>query len=103
MTSANRRKGVEPPGFAPFLTGGRLMLKGLERLSATAGVPLTPDHAEAMRTFWRFVLETNEHTNLTRITADRDAVLKHFVDSLTVLKTDVVFSGARLVDIGTGA
>lgn len=79
------------------------MLHGLERLGEATGVPLSKAAAESMRRFWRLVLETNEHTNLTRITDDRDAVLKHFIDSLTLLRWDYIGVGARVVDVGTGA
>lgn len=79
------------------------MLQRLEQWSAQIGMKLEQSQIEAMQRFWRLVLETNEHTNLTRITEDEAATLKHFVDSLTVLRTGIVGEGARLVDIGTGA
>lgn len=79
------------------------MLNDLPRYAADVGVALNDRQMEAMRTYWRAVLETNRHTNLTRITDDRDAVLKHFVDSLTVLGTGVFADGARVADIGSGA
>lgn len=79
------------------------MLHGLERLSGLVGVTLSEDAARLMRRYWKLVLETNEHTNLTRITADREAVLKHFVDCLTLLGTGLIGPGARVVDVGAGA
>lgn len=79
------------------------MLERLSEWSEQVDVPLSDEQVEAMRRYWRLVLETNRHTNLTRITEDTAATLKHFVDSLTVLRTGVVLSQARLIDIGTGA
>lgn len=79
------------------------MLHGLEQWSRAVGVSLEEDQAAAMRSFWALVLETNAHTNLTRITDDEDATLKHFVDSLSVLQTDVFTTNARVADVGTGA
>lgn len=79
------------------------MLTELPRFAEAIGVPLDDDRMEAMRTYWRAVLDTNRHTNLTRITDDRDATLKHFLDSLTVLRTNVFHDGARVVDVGSGA
>lgn len=79
------------------------MLQRLGEWSEDVGVALDKEPLAAMRQFWRFVLDTNRHTNLTRITDDEAATLKHFVDSLTVLKTGVIGRGARLADIGTGA
>ena len=47
------------------------------------------------------LLEWNEKINLTAITEEDEVVLKHFVDSMTVLK--YVDNGASIVDVGTGA
>lgn len=79
------------------------MLNDLPRYAADIGVALDDGQMEAMRTYWRAVLETNRHTNLTRITEDHDAVVKHFVDSLTLLGTNLFDDGARVVDVGSGA
>lgn len=79
------------------------MLEGLESWSDAMGIHLPEGAGEGMRSFWRLVLETNKHTNLTRITDDRDAVFKHFIDSLTVLQTGLVAPDSRVVDVGTGA
>lgn len=79
------------------------MLARLPRYAEAIGVPLDDDQMEEMRTYWRAVLDTNRHTNLTRIIDDRDATLKHFIDSLTVLRTGVFQGGARVVDVGSGA
>lgn len=79
------------------------MLARLQQYADAFGVSLDDDQIEAMRTYWRAVLETNRHTNLTRITEDREATLKHFVDSLTVLRTGLFHEGVRVVDVGSGA
>lgn len=79
------------------------LLTRLERWSGAVGVDLDAERATTMRRFWQAVLEENERTNLTRITADEEATLKHFVDSLSVLTLDVFSPAARVVDIGTGA
>lgn len=79
------------------------MLDGLQRYADSIGVVLTDDQVEMMRTYWQAVVVTNRHTNLTRITDDREATLKHFVDSLTLLGTGAFQPGARVVDVGSGA
>lgn len=79
------------------------MLTGLERYAEQVGVVLSEMQAAAMRKYWRAVLETNRLTNLTRITDDKDATLKHFVDSLTLLRTGVFVERATVVDVGSGA
>ena len=41
--------------------------------------------------------------NLTAITERDDVILKHFVDSLALVKADCGFSSQRILDVGTGA
>lgn len=48
------------------------------------------------------LLEWNEKINLTAITDDREVILKHFVDCLTVCKF-VDFNNKSFIDVGTGA
>lgn len=49
------------------------------------------------------ILEYNKHTNLTRITEDEEFNVKHFLDSLSLFKTDLFVKDKKIVDIGTGA
>lgn len=45
----------------------------------------------------------NKTTNLTSITDDTEIVIKHFIDSLAVLKAIDVPTGCLVFDVGTGA
>jgi len=45
----------------------------------------------------------NRKINLTAITNDEDIILKHFLDSLSVLRCFSVARYAKIVDVGTGA
>jgi 16S rRNA (guanine527-N7)-methyltransferase len=49
------------------------------------------------------VAEWNERVNLTAITQEREMVVKHAVDSVSLLAVAQVEPGIRLLDIGTGA
>ncbi len=49
------------------------------------------------------ILEYNKHTNLTRITEDEEFNVKHFLDSLSLFKTDLFVKDKKIIDIGTGA
>ena len=52
--------------------------------------------------YFELLIEWNNRINLTAITQKDDVIIKHFVDSLAVLKyTDL--TGRSLIDIGTGA
>ncbi|MBC8101898.1 MAG: 16S rRNA (guanine(527)-N(7))-methyltransferase RsmG [Cytophagales bacterium] len=76
----------------------------LERGATALGMPLTPPQIDQCVRYTLLLLETNRHTNLTRITEPKEVALKHFVDSLTVLRavTDLP-QGATVADVGTGA
>ena len=50
-----------------------------------------------------YLIEYNEHTNLTSITNKDEIYLKHFYDSLTITKAIDLNSINNLIDIGTGA
>ncbi|MDT6981372.1 16S rRNA (guanine(527)-N(7))-methyltransferase RsmG [Levilactobacillus zymae] len=50
---------------------------------ATQGIELTPVQEQQFATYYQFLVATNEHVNLTTITAEPDVYLKHFYDSLT--------------------
>ncbi len=50
-----------------------------------------------------YLQEYNKHTNLTTITEDNDIYLKHFYDSLTIVKAIDLNKVSSLIDVGTGA
>ncbi len=50
-----------------------------------------------------FLLEYNSHTNLTAIRNIEDVYLKHFLDSILLIKNWNFNSSAKVLDIGTGA
>jgi 16S rRNA (guanine527-N7)-methyltransferase len=49
------------------------------------------------------IIEWNNKINLTAIINEEDIVNKHFVDSLSCIKTGVINNSCKLIDIGTGA
>ena len=51
--------------------------------------------------YMNLLVEWNKKINLTAITEEKDIILKHFVDSLTVLK--YIKDNKNIVDVGTGA
>lgn len=67
------------------------------------GVKVTPDQANQFQIYLDMLLERNEVMNLTAITDPHEAVIKHFVDSMTLLKAVEIKKGAKLIDVGTGA
>lgn len=57
--------------------------------------------AEAMKRFFILLQETNAEMNLTRIDEEKEAVVKHFYDSLAVTRLLKVLG--KVADIGSGA
>lgn len=61
---------------------------------------------ENIKKFIRYkelLLEWNEKINLTAITNEEEIVNKHFIDSLSCIKTGVINKNSKIIDIGTGA
>lgn len=53
--------------------------------------------------YYDLLIEWNERMNLTALTAPEDVALKHFADSLMLLRYIKIENGASLIDVGTGA
>ena len=66
---------------------------------------LTDQQIEQFKIYFNYLIEVNEHVNLTRITEEDEVYLKQFYDSITPLFTfgDVFKDGATLCDVGAGA
>ena len=58
---------------------------------------------ELLKKYSRFLLEYNEHTNLTSIKEEQEVFIKHFYDSLTLTKLIDLDTLNEVLDIGTGA
>ena len=61
------------------------------------------DMLNKLEIYKEFLKEYNMHTNLTAIKNDDDIYLKHFYDSLTIVKAVNLNDASNLIDIGTGA
>lgn len=67
------------------------------------GVKVSPAQVEQFQIYLDLLLERNTVMNLTAITDPEEAVIKHFVDSLTLLKALEIKKNAKVIDVGTGA
>ena len=65
------------------------------------GLNLSDQQQSQLQRFYDYLLEINQHTNLTRITALEDFLYRHLLDSLTLVP--FLPSGANIADIGSGA
>lgn len=75
----------------------------LKKECAEIGINLNDFQCEQFESYYKLLIEWNKKINLTRITETDEVVIKHFIDSLTLLKYCVVPEGAKVIDVGTGA
>ena len=67
------------------------------------GIDLTSEQINQFDIYCNFLLEYNSHTNLTAIKEKDQVFLKHFYDSITIVKAIDLSGIESLLDIGTGA
>ena len=70
-------------------------------LSKKINVQLNDEQIKKYFDYMALLLDWNEKINLTAITEVDDVILKHFVDSMTVLK--YIENEKSIIDVGTGA
>jgi 16S rRNA (guanine527-N7)-methyltransferase len=68
--------------------------------AAESGVSLTERHIDGLLLLMLQLRKWNRKFNLTAITKEREIVVKHFLDSLTVVP--LIPEGSRVLDIGSG-
>jgi 16S rRNA (guanine527-N7)-methyltransferase len=66
-------------------------------------IKLTQTQLEQLQIYCEFLIEYNSHTNLTAIKTPEEVYLKHFYDSLSLIKAIDLSKVNNLLDIGTGA
>lgn len=74
-------------------------LKELKKIN----IELNKEQENKLDIYASFLLEYNEHTNLTAIKTLEGTYLKHFYDSLTLIKAYDLTKEINVLDIGTGA
>jgi 16S rRNA (guanine527-N7)-methyltransferase len=64
---------------------------------------LTTEQQHAFERYMHELIDWNERVNLTAITDPLTIELRHFLDSLSVLKAISLPAGSRVIDVGAGA
>lgn len=75
--------------------------KKMQELSKEININFSVEQLGKFYRYMELLLEWNEKMNLTAITKPEEIILKHFIDSLTILKE--AKEKDRIVDVGTGA
>lgn len=76
-----------------------LFLEELKKLN----INLTDKQLEQLHKYFELLVEYNKVMNLTGITEEEDVYLKHFYDSITLVRVVDLNNISSLCDIGTGA
>lgn len=66
------------------------------------GVKLNSTHIKQFLKYMELIKTWNKRINLTSITEEKDIIIKHFIDSLSI-SPYIKGNNAKLIDIGTGA
>jgi len=76
-------------------------IEKMQEKSTVLGVRFLVEQTEQFFDYMNLLIEWNEKMNLTAITDPNEIILKHFIDSITILKD--IEDGSKIVDVGTGA
>lgn len=75
----------------------------LRQKAIDSDILLTDEQVEKLSTYYKLLIEWNEKMNLTALTEPEDVALKHFCDSILLLKYADIPEHSSLIDVGTGA
>ena len=73
----------------------------LEKMANQININLKKDEIIKFKSYMNLLLEWNKKINLTAITDEDDIILKHFIDSLSIIK--YLKDNKSIIDIGSGA
>lgn len=76
-------------------------IQSLIKKAEIVHISITEDQAKLFYQYMVLLVEWNEKINLTAITEPEEIILKHFIDSLTILP--FIEENKKILDIGTGA
>jgi len=74
----------------------------MDKIFRKHGICISLESYRQLEEYMSLLLSWNEKVNLTAITDPEQIMIKHFLDSLMLMKFEE-FAGKSLVDIGTGA
>ena len=75
----------------------------LEKWCIENNIDITDSQKAAFEKYAELLISWNEKMNLTAITEKSEIAVKHFIDSISVIKACNIKQNARIIDIGTGA
>lgn len=79
------------------------MKEKLHVLCEKNGIQLSDEQLKQFSIFYDYMIEMNQVMNLTSITEEDEVILKHFYDSMSVVKYYDFHDQINVIDVGTGA
>ena len=78
------------------------MIEYLKKCLSELNIEISDYQLNQFQIFYDLLIEKNKVMNLTAITEEKEVVLKHFVDSVLLLKY-IEIDHSSIIDVGTGA
>ena len=78
------------------------MIEYLKKCLSELNIEISDYQLNQFQIFYDLLIEKNKVMNLTAITEEKEVVLKHFVDSILLLKY-IEIDHSSIIDVGTGA
>src|SRR5699024_4615907 len=75
--------------------------KQLINYANTLNIEISENQANKYYEYMKLLLEKNNKINITAITDEKEIIIKHFIDSISINK--YVRNQKNVIDIGTGA
>ena len=78
-----------------------MFFEKMQEKSMDWNINFSVEQLEQFFVYMKLLIEWNEKMNLTAIIDPEEIILKHFIDSITILKE--IKNDSKIVDVGTGA
>lgn len=78
-------------------------IQKLMDFSTEIDIQISFEEAEKLATYMNYILDCNQHINLTAIMEDEEFIIKHLIDSMIISKLPEFIKSETVIDIGTGA
>lgn len=74
-----------------------------KKAASQIGIELSDEQVKQFSVYGKLLLEWNKFMNLTAVCEEKEVIIKHFVDSMTIVKYVDNHNCKKIADIGTGA
>lgn len=79
------------------------LIEFFKKAASQIGIELSDEQVSQFSVYGRLLLEWNKFMNLTAVCEEKEIIIKHFVDSMTIVKYVDSHNCKKIADIGTGA